>query len=119
MRPRVQKCLVYRVRSVAEARSETQVKVSSPAKAGDPVSECARSNARPRSTGYPAFAGYDENQTNDLILRSREAASRRMGHDRTTHPSRRRLRLLLRVRQQKESTCSIICRKSLVAFSIG
>src|SRR6266478_102347 len=35
------------------------------------------------------------------------------------HPSRRRLRLLLRVRQQEESKCSTICRKSLAAFWIG
>src|SRR5439155_25212162 len=33
--------------------------VSSPAKAGDPVTGSVRVNARSRRTGYPAFAGYD------------------------------------------------------------
>src|SRR4051794_27225752 len=55
-----------------------------------------------------------------LILRSRVAASRRMSPRYLAHPSRRRLRLLLRVRTEAgKRHCSTICRKSLVGYSIG
>src|ERR1700684_4358579 len=61
MRPRARKCLDDRL-GVAEARSERQMRLSSPAKAGDPVTGSVRFNARSRSTGYPAFAGYDKRE---------------------------------------------------------
>src|SRR5436190_15463552 len=92
MRPRAQKCLEYR----------------------SPAALLKRQAGHKLNGHHPppglAFGGPDDRLrrvgttavTDDLILRSRAAASRRMGHDYNLHPSRRRLRLLLRVRQQED-----------------
>ena len=56
--------------------------------------------------------------TDDLILRSRAAASRRMGND-TTSPFETQAAPAPQGEAAGRLKCSTICRKSLVAYSIG
>src|SRR3984893_17435176 len=102
MRPRAQKRLEYRL-GVAPRHTRW----SYPANGSR---ECAPDDRFRRAIQYPRAArlsqkllGYDGVEFNGLILRSREAAFRRMGLQQSNDPSRCRLRLLLRVRQQEET----------------
>src|SRR6185369_12332223 len=71
MRPRARKWLEYRFGVFRRDISRS----SSPAKAGDPVSQSSSDcTERLRRTGYPAFAGYDGG----------ELGSARKGSNRTT-----------------------------------
>src|SRR5438034_4996385 len=142
MRPRAHGCLGYCLGGVAEARSETLVKVSSPAnaKAGDPVSRAARLSRGAAAYWIPAGAchrarrrrdpvvGMKLNDTSPQAGRGRDAktssggaAKRRLeGWPRKNNPPFETQATPAPLGEAVgRSSCSTICRKSLVAFSIG